>query len=923
MIGRERIEALFEEALDVPRGERDAWLAERCGGDRALRGEVEALLEAHDETGGLLDGSEAVAAAAASALLRDDDRGRQIGPYRVLRELGRGGMGVVYLAERNDGQFRRRVAVKLLRASSDADELHRRFLTERQILASLSHPNIAQLLDGGVADGRLPYLVIEYVDGLPITEYCDRNRLGVERRLRLFQEVCAAVHHAHQNLVLHRDLKPGNVLVTNAGQVKLLDFGIAKILNPSLMGVEQAVTRTAFRMMTPAYASPEQVRGDSLTTASDVYSLGLVLYELLTGHQSHRVTSDAPHAMVEAICEREPERPSARVTHGDREAALSESPGRGAAVTPGDVASARDTTPERLHRQLQGDLDAIVMMAVRKEPGRRYGSAELLAADIARHLDGLPVLAHRGSRGYRARKLLGRHRATALGGGLGVLALVAGASVALWQGRIAARERDRATAALAESERERRQSDEVSAFLVSLFEASDPSEGRADTLTTADLLRRGVARADGLRAEPLVQARMFDALGRAYLNLGDLSRSADLLTRAFALKRERLGDQDPETAATAAILAEVRRRRGEYAQAESLALAALRARRAVLGETHPDVAVSLRQLSGIVVYRGDLVMAEQYVREALAVQRSGASSPSDSRIAHALDALSAVLWRRGKLGESLQSIREALAIFDRAHPGPNANKATLRLRLADRLSEAGIDLDEADALYRLALAETRASLGDAHPRTAAAMKVVGVSLAKRGAFAEAEALLRESLERARRALGPANLEVASIKGELAIALAYSGRVREAEQLAGEALLVWERTLGARHSAYAGALTMVAEILVQRGALDSAETLFRRAIEIRSAVLEPQSALPAITSLGLADVLARRGRFAESDSLYRNALEIIRTQVSEHHPDVRRTYAGMARLHEAWGHSEEAVRFRERAGAILLGTSVTR
>src|SRR5215211_7118347 len=293
---RHEIESIFEEAVELPRAERVRFLAARCGGDHRLREEVDALIGAHERTAGVLEGNGAAAVAGA---LPDPNRDRHIGSYRVLRELGRGGMGVVYLAERDDGQYRRRVAVKVLRASQDADELHQRFVAERQILASLNHEHIAQLLDGGVSDGQLPYIVIEYVDGLPITEYCDRQRLDVAARLRLFQEVCAAVHHAHQNLVLHRDLKPGNVLVTSGGQVKLLDFGIAKLLNPSLGGVEQPITRTAFRLMTPAYASPEQVRGDSLTTASDVYALGLLLYELLTGRPAHRITTDLPGAVYE------------------------------------------------------------------------------------------------------------------------------------------------------------------------------------------------------------------------------------------------------------------------------------------------------------------------------------------------------------------------------------------------------------------------------------------------------------------------------------------------------------------------------------------------------------------------------------------------------------------------------------------------
>lgn len=349
------IDEVFDEALDISTERRAAWLESRCRDDASLRHEVELLLAAHDQTDSPLD---IPAAAHLATLIPEPMRGRRIGPYRVLRELGRGGMGVVYLAERDDGQFRRRVAVKVLRASQDADELHKRFLAERQILASLNHPHIAQLLDGGVSDGQLPYLVIEYVDGLPITEYCDRHQLDIPARLRLFREMCAAVCHAHQNLILHRDLKPGNVLVTGDGHVKLLDFGIAKILNPSLSGVEQPVTRTAFRLMTPAYASPEQVRGDTLTTRSDVYALGLLLYELIAGRPAHRITTDSPREVYQVVCERDPQRPSDVVMNGALDAD---------APRASELAAARGTTPDRLRRQLRGDLDAIVAMALRKE----------------------------------------------------------------------------------------------------------------------------------------------------------------------------------------------------------------------------------------------------------------------------------------------------------------------------------------------------------------------------------------------------------------------------------------------------------------------------------------------------------------------------------------------------------------------------
>jgi serine/threonine-protein kinase len=498
---RPRADDLFEAALEVAEAERGAWLERACGGDAALRHEVEELLAAHALSRGILD-ARAAASPSAPGL-------RRIGPYRVHRELGRGGTGVVYLAERDDGQFRRLVAIKLLRGSPDAEELRSRFLAERQILASLDHPNIAQLLDAGVTDGQLPYLVMEYVEGLPITTYCDRHRLDVKARLRLFQSVCAAVHHAHRNLVIHRDLKPSNILVTASGQVKLLDFGIAKLQNPVLGGVPLAVTRTDVRVTTPEYASPEQVRGEPLSTASDIYALGVVLYELLTGSRPHGAPGGGSAGELAGLIDaREPVRPSMAVAlrQGGAE------DGRGGAdgaLTPAAVAAARDTTPERLSRALKGDLDAIVMMALRSEPSRRYGSADLLAEDVRRYLEGQPVLAHKGSRRYYARKYLERHRAVAAVAALAALSLASGAGLAVWQAGVARTERDRAELARAETEAAPRQaeqalrhSEEVTAFLVGLFEAGDPAASAGDLVTARDLLGRGMARIEALSGSP-------------------------------------------------------------------------------------------------------------------------------------------------------------------------------------------------------------------------------------------------------------------------------------------------------------------------------------------------------------------------------------------------------------------------------------
>jgi serine/threonine protein kinase/tetratricopeptide (TPR) repeat protein len=894
---RAEIEEIFDEALDMPEEDRAAWLVSRCGDDVALRREVELLLAAHEQRDSPLDIPAAVHAA---SMFTDPARGRRIGPYRVLRELGRGGMGVVYLAERDDGQYRRRVAVKVLRASQDAGELHQRFLAERQILASLNHAHIAQLLDGGVSDGQLPYLVIEYVDGLPITEYCDRQRLDISARLRLFREVCSAVHHAHQNLVLHRDLKPGNVLVTGAGQVKLLDFGIAKLLNPTLAAVEQPVTRTAFRLMTPAYASPEQVRGDTLTTASDVYALGLLLYELLAGRPAHRITTNSPREVYEVVCERDAERPS--------DAIVSEDAG---GASPAELAAGRGTSPERLRRQLRGDLDAIVAMALRKEAGRRYGSAELLAADVGRFLDGLPVFAHRGSRGYRFEKFVRRHRGAAMVAASSAVLLVVAAGVAFRSAAVATRERDRSTAALAQTQHALRESEAVTDLLVRLFQAGDPSEGGHVALTATDLLRRGVTAAEQLEGQPAAQARTFEALGRVYTVRGDLELGADLLQRALAIRRTKLAGDELSAATTTVALAEVLRLQGKYLAADTLARAALRVRRAALRDTHPDVAESLYQVAGIAVYLGNMADAEAHARDALEAWRRGGRG-SDARMVAGLLRLSNIVWRRGDDAGAERLLREAMAVAERAYPGPHEDRAGVLMRLADLLGDHPERRIEAESLARAAVREIRAQSGDAHPTTANSIKQLGVRLAQYGKPAEAERLMREALVIQRRVWGDSNVVVGATMLALAEILTQRGNAVEAERLAQEAVVIHASSLGTNHSNYAGALGVLVDALVLRGAVDSAEVVARRAVDIRVASVGPTQTITALSVAGLAGVVARQGRFEEADSIYRSALAVIRRRTTESHVDMRRAYAGMAAMFEAWGKPDSAARYRRLA-----------
>ncbi|HJX28070.1 MAG TPA: serine/threonine-protein kinase, partial [Thermoanaerobaculia bacterium] len=377
-----KVDRVFAEALERTAAERSAFLDTACAGDAELRKEVEQLIAADQESTGFLEGTpgEILGLAADDRTHGSQEEGRELGPYRLLRKIGSGGMGTVYLARRNDEQYERDVAIKVLRSGLASTQSIHRFIAERQILARLEHPNIARLYDGGSMEDGRPYLVMELIEGVPVDEYCDRHRLTVNQRLTLFQKICAAVQYAHQNLLVHRDLKPGNILVTPEGEPKLLDFGIAKRLTPETGGGDLDKTRAGLRLLTPSYASPEQVRGEAITTASDVYSLGVILYELLTGHRPSQFSAGVPYDIERAICEQEPERPSAALFR----------PGPPSAE---DTAHARRTGPHALARRLRGDLDNIVLMALRKEPQRRYDSAAQLSQDLEKHLRDLPVTA--------------------------------------------------------------------------------------------------------------------------------------------------------------------------------------------------------------------------------------------------------------------------------------------------------------------------------------------------------------------------------------------------------------------------------------------------------------------------------------------------------------------------------------------------
>jgi serine/threonine-protein kinase len=713
---------LFDALVDLPPSQRATALDARCMGDAELRAEVEALLASSERADGFMQAS---AHDYMASLLQSDDvlveppAPDRVGPFRIVREIGRGGMGTVYLAERDDAQFTQAVALKVVRSAFSDPRLVRRFVDERQILAWLTHPNIAQLVDGGVTDDGVPWFAMEYVEGTPIDRYCDEQRLTIERRLALFGQVCDAVGHAHRKLVVHRDLKPGNILVTRDGQVKLLDFGIAKLLErPGDATDAPPETRTT-RYLTPEYASPEQLRGGPVSTATDVYALGVLLCCLLSGEHPHRDAGASLAAWARRFSELPPA-PSALLD--------------GSASS--RAASVRHLTTSQLRRRVRGDLDAITLKALEPEPEDRYRSIEQLASDVQRHLRGLTVSARSASHGYALRTFVRRHRVS-VGGAVALLVLTLSFTVvtAIQSRRISADALRIAT--------ERDKAQQVASFLVDLFGEADPYRPRAATPSVREVLDRGAERVEReLGRQPAVRAEMLYVMAQAYFGLGDLGRSAQLLESAAQLQRAR-APESKELADVLNYLAQVRHYQRQTTAAESLYREALRQRRRLLPPDDPAIMRTLSGLGAALQATGRHADAEATLRNALALER--ARQPANPLgVAQVLRKLGHLLRDRTRYTEAEAVYRETLAIYERELGTDNPESASSRINLGNVLFRQG-RLAEAEPLIREGVGISARTLGERHWDVLIDRLTLADVLTARGELAEADSIYAATL----------------------------------------------------------------------------------------------------------------------------------------------------------------------------------
>jgi serine/threonine protein kinase len=743
-----RIKDVLAATLDLPSGDRASFLNEQCNGDDPLRDEVERLLRTEENVGPeFLEESSFAEVTAALIPIEDNSWiGRRVGAYRIIELIGEGGMGEVYHAFRADDQFQKEVALKVIRAGQDSNFVITRFRNERQILASLEHPNIARLLDGGTTEDGVPYIAMELIDGQPITEYCDGRKLSIPERLRIFLQVCAAVQFAHEHLIIHRDIKPGNILVTAEGTPKLLDFGIAKILESDPVGSLTDTTQTAFRVLTPRYSSPEQIRGEPMTTASDVYSLGVVLYELLTGHSPYKLASGSAQEMTRAVCAVEPQKPSLAVTRVESAKSPASQP-----LAPDQLSAARNSSPEKLRKRLNGDIDNILLMALRKDPARRYRSVEQLQEDLKRHLDNLPVLARNDTLWYHTSKFINRHKAGVILFAAFVLALVGGMAITLHEEEVARRERARA---------ETRFNDVRKLANSLIFEIHDSMRDLSGATPARKLL---VARAqeylDSLSKEASGDASLQRELAAAYdrvgdllgysgaANLGDVPGALQSYKKALAI-RESLAAASPDDPSIQSDLLNnyfhlsfVLQDAGNYSGALDILgkglpiaqkLAAARP-----DPIHKDLLAGFYwKTGGVLIQSGNYIRAAESFRQSAAIREPVANAPNASlqirtHLVGDYIGLATALRDAGDFNPALDASTKGLHLIEELSRS-NPNNATLREYVGEAYSLSA-PLLEKTANVNLALEYFRdanqifASLWAADPANSLARDNVGFS----------------------------------------------------------------------------------------------------------------------------------------------------------------------------------------------------
>ena len=848
----EKVQRLFNEAIELEKADRVQFLKVQCGQDLTLFNEVISLLSADEDIHPVLNKK-------ASDIINIEEKlnfvGQQIGNYKIVEEIATGGMGTVFLAERCDGVFEQKVALKIVKPGLSTIPIIRRFQHERQILASLQHPNIARLFDGGVTADKRPFFTMEYVEGIPIDDYCDKNRLTINERLKLFIKVCEAVQYAHNNLVIHRDLKPSNILIKDDGTIKLLDFGISKVLSADSENHDlPTITQAEINLMTPEYSSPEQIKNSIISVSTDVYSLGLILFKLLSGKTAHEFKSRTFNEYERVVCEQTIAKPSTvllKETTDPNE------------LKPIDIRRNRKSYPKKLKKILSGDLDNICMMALRKDPERRYLSVEMLAYDIERHLNNLPILARKESFTYTARKFIVRHKAAVITAA--ALFFIVNGLILFYTIELK-NERDRATI-------EARKSEQAASFLQDLFLVSDPNESKGETITARELLDRGASKLMvGLDEEPEIKSQLLNTIGKVYTNLGLYNSAEEIFLEIKENKNLEVVDKETYIE-TLLNLGKTYSYNGKYDLANDLLFEAktegkhnLPQNHSLLGELYGALATYFYQTA---------IFDSAYIYNKKAEQNFINNYGRESQqVATILYNLGVLEFDRGNLGKSDSLYTESLQLYIKLNGELDAQTATAQNELASVLRHSG-KFDEAEKLYKKAL-DTRVKIfGNDHPDVAHTLNHLSRLYYNQELYEQAEPFVRQSLEIRKNLYHDIHPEVSASKSSLAGTLMGLKKYKEAEKLYESAYKASMKKFGESHPYTPAILGNLGTALMEQKKYKQAEDAMLNALRMLDKLNSYRPTYRSGRIISLAELYNRTNRFSESEKLLRNELNILK------------------------------------------------
>ncbi len=839
------LKTIFYKAYELTESERETFLNENCS-DPELKKEVLSLLSAHDKSEKFMESAH---------LLNQSEKensaffiGKFFGRYKVEKLIAQGGMGLVYLGFRDD-EVKQKAAIKIINPGAASSTVIKRFQNERQTLANLNHPNISRLLDGGITDDGIQFLVMEYIEGIPIDEYCDNHKLNIKERLNLFLKVASVVQYAHHNLVVHRDLKPNNILVTQDGEPKLLDFGIAKFLTPEGEANEM-LTHKGVWNLTPEYASPEQVKGEAITTASDVYSLGIILYKLLTGHSPYKIKSILQSDISKVVTQTEPAKPSEIIYQtiekkSDEEIII---------INPESVSSTREGNIDKLHKKLAGDLDNIISMSIRKEPERRYSSIEHFAEDIKRYLNDLPVAAHKDSFTYRAKKFVKRNKTAVIPAAIIFVLINAGLAGILWQGHLAAKERD-----IAKLEADK--SNRIKSFLLEMISAPDPKQEGSE-VKVIDVLNKASGKLEFELAElPQLEAEIRTLLGNTYQNLGIYSSAEAEMNKALEINKKLFGERSKETA------------------------------------------MSLKNLGLVYHYEGDFEKSEKFYSTSLEMLRTVESAPTFER-ALLLDAIGSLMTDKGEYEQAEEITREALIIGESIKGPEDTDVAQIKNNLATSLNYLD-KLDEADSLYREALRVFRKHYGNYHIQVSRVINNLAFISIFKKEHEKAIPLLEEALNIKIKVLGQDHPDLILAYSNVGSTYHNIGVYDKAEKFMKASVDVGLKNYDEDNVNLSRSYMWYGRALEGNGKFEEGISYLKRAYEIRKKEFGEKNNLTLTTQFHFGLCLLTAKKFTEAEHHLKNCYEGLAEISGSKHENTRKALDALVELYKEWGKKKEA------------------